>query len=584
MENSNKGQKYKKYKKMLKKYSCESLPLLPNDYPLSSQHLTKISADSVSQNEKYFKTFEQISKIPNPSSKCRLRKLSIIDPTQSSSVKGKLDDLIENLDVVATEARFLSDKVTLLEKIPAKGYIEPCKYQYFDINVKDCISPLRILVKAKRGKAQVFISFKNPWPTKSSFDRVYESDLVEVPGKSSIFSENKCYVSVFALNGASVTITYFFNLDFLDTNTQVRKRKNSITSQKLIKTRPEKDMKYRAQLEARVKIILEKRKALDKLNQTTKTKTNYVELNKTQHKTSPADEISFENKKQTSVKKLEQIKMKKALIQEERSENLKMMMVRKEIRAIAEKKALEIKGIVSRKVFFEKNWLLLNYFCMIFLNWRKDYLLKRREKLYGILSNMQAFKIQKNYKFKFNSGFTLKYRLLAMSNSLLKIMWQHSNHYWKEQYKGQLLDSIKQSANHKNISKMFMNFYSGTIFIQFTWRRYWSKTAERIRVLLDMWSKAVDDIINQMAGGKLRRKKKNLLVEKLMGISFETKVKAIKTHLAECKKDFLRQVSSVKHSKFHYLMNEENMRSLVMKTAKDLARSNTVMSKTSKNK
>ena len=332
------------------------LPLITNECNTSILNKTsKISTHALKINEDYKKTFEKLQNA-HSSSLQQVQKVTKVLKQDNKLIK-KLDTLIDNLDVVSNETRFFYDFLRLKLNSQVKGYIDKDNMQFFEISVKGQTGPLRIIVKVKKGKVQSFISFKNSRPDRISFDYSFESELIEIHGKYATFIENNCYLGVYALEGSSIVVKYFFQLGSIEQGNRNMNKSNTIA----IQCKKEREFKYDNEIkelrnnpQARLnfdkkieKILEDKRKKRKKLD--------YVQQNKTNFKNLEAIKESFTKKKNEKEKKIESAQQNKALLYEEKCESLKIMMVRKDVRIIAENKAKEIQGILFRKNFFEKN-------------------------------------------------------------------------------------------------------------------------------------------------------------------------------------------------------------------------------------
>ena len=162
-------------------------------------------------NEKYKKTFDMLNYCSN---KAIVRKADHLKGVEIKQINTQVefDTLIDNLNVVANESRFIKDRVKLSENQTVKGFVDQDSSQFFEMNIGGCSNPLRILVKVKKGKVLSFVSFRNTKPSKVSYDSMHQTELIEIHGKFPTFIENNCYLGVFAVEGSSIAVTYFFNL------------------------------------------------------------------------------------------------------------------------------------------------------------------------------------------------------------------------------------------------------------------------------------------------------------------------------------------------------------------------------------
>ena len=299
----------------------------------------KISTHTEKLNQKYQKVFDLLE---NQTALCLQKNNEYLHKIKKINSQKKLefDAIINNLDVIINETRFFKDRIELSENIFIKGFIDKENIQYFEINIKGLPSPVRIIIEVKKGKIETFVSFKNPNPNRAGYEKMYETEVFYIHGKFNTFIEKKCFLGVFAVQASSIAIKYSFSSDNFDKNHHRRSSKK-IELHEIEKL--QNNPKLRMEFEKRVKKILKKRRQASEIN--------FITANKSFSKNLSSIQLS---KKQNLIKKIENVKKKKFLIDEEKIESRKLKMIRKEIREVAEERALKIQGIVFRKEYFEK--------------------------------------------------------------------------------------------------------------------------------------------------------------------------------------------------------------------------------------
>ena len=98
---------------------------------------------------------------------------------------------------------------------------------------------------------------------------------------------------------------------------------------------------------------------------------------------------------------------------------------------------------------------------------QKKILKIRKERLWLIFIDMQAYKIQKNYKKKFSQGFSFKYRTLAVCKNNLKIFELFSEKVLKTENGHKLINCINEISKHQLIPHKFQKFYLFCIKAQY---------------------------------------------------------------------------------------------------------------------
>ena len=308
---------------------------------------TNLSLYTVKFNEKYAKAFETIQNLSSSQSldfqiKC------IKKTIDQKHTKEKLDNIITCLDIITKETRFIKPRIELAENITVKGYLEQNSCQFFEINVKGHLSPVKVNIAVQKGKVESFASFSFSSPNKDFFDKKFESENIEIHSRYNVFIEQKCYIGTYAVSGSSLSVCYYFKSN-LEENLMSKENKQSFVKahryiQEIQKMRENPDLKIK--FEKRVQDILEKRKKKDKLN--------FVDHNKILASTSLT---SFTLSSQIKCKieaKAKEVKRRKIIITEEKMKALKEKLSRKQIREQSEQQALEIRKVLLKKETFEK--------------------------------------------------------------------------------------------------------------------------------------------------------------------------------------------------------------------------------------
>jgi thiol-disulfide isomerase/thioredoxin len=520
-----------------------------------------MSYHTIKINQKYSESFELLQKYSNKPIKLNMdHKLC----PSIQGIKPKLDELIENLNEV-NEKVFFNDYIELIEKKAASGFLKQHSTQFFKIDIKGK-KIIKILVKARKGNVESYISFKNPKPTKNSCDKVYETEVIEIQSYNSTFIEQQCYLGVYGISNSSISVSFSFKNPVLDTKDFDYEKKSSKTIAKQHKYLQEiqelrKDPTLKIIFEQKIKSILDKRKKAEKLNCT--------RLNKVLVFNNSHDLI---RKKDELDKKIENAKKKKNIISEEKLESLKMIVMRKKIRKLAEEKALEIQNIVFRKEYFEKNWIVLSIFVKAMLELKKRHQSKRNEKKFQIFIQMQAYKLQKNYKAMYPKSFLLSFRIKALAKNSLKLFNLCIKNYYKHTTNKKLVNCIKEIAFIQSIGPKLERLNTSSRVIQRSWKKYSKLNNKRFLELTKAWDTYLNDVYSQL-GGKNRRKKKSQLFEKIISIPNNIKEKFLKNYLHQCKINFLKKNrQKAKKLEFQYRLDEENLKKLMISASEEASK------------
>lgn len=535
-----------------------SLPLIISDCNSSIfKSKSKVSLHTLKANEKYKQAFEILGNSSGNATVKQLEQLKKIN--FQGMTKSKFKEIIGQINEISKEHRFLSQNLEIFENKPEKGFIDQDCLQFFEIFTRNCPSPLKICVKAHKGKVKTFASFKCQKPNASSYEFVCETENLEIYGKNPRFLENKCFLSVFAVRDSNVTILCTFpnkNLDGFEDIPGKKDLKFSFKYRKDIEDM-QNNPGLRNKFEKKVQIILDKRRKIESLN--------FINLNKTVN----IPEQNMEQKKIQKTSKITENKIRKAAIDDEKSSILELNMYKKEIRELAEKKAVKIQGIYFRKLFFEKNWLAISYFSISILEIQRFLKAKKQIKLRYFLIQMQARRIQKNYRLHLNKLFSMKIRSLALCRNGLKLFRLCMKPYAIYQSKRKISVCLKEAGKHQKISKKMITFNVAYKTILLHWKRYMKTNQRRFLELLSFWNNVANALAAEYSGGKAR-KKKRVYLEKILSIPLSIKENIIKKHLFDCKTSYLKNFKTAgKVPKFEYMIDPEHLKSIIITITQD---------------
>lgn len=485
---------------------------------ISSTSHKKITAQSYLQNEKYTKTFDQLQKSSN---KTLSSKYTDLQKIQATNLKcKKFDKILENLEIVIHESRFPAKRVELSEKVPSTGFIEENTCQNFQVPVFQCSSPLRVKVKVKKGKVEIYTSFKICNPNQFSFDRKFAETCFDVHSPFPVFMEKFFFMGIFAVVGASVKIVYFFGADSLQKKLKlyVKPQKcavNANFSQKYLQRFKDNPL-LKSEFELKVKKIMEKRKNA-KRGETSLAKTNL------------ASSLSF---KHSIDERLQKVQKQKALIQELKSEARQKLLQKKEIRQMTDKESENIKAILWFRKFFERNWISLIVFSKVSIKLFDLLGNRKRVKLYSILTKMQAYKLQKNIRKNFLKDCPMRIRTLVICKHNLKLYSNSSKSVFIEQFSKRLMTLIKSSSKLREIKTKFSSFHNSIIKIQKVWRAWMCLYLHLYHQFLNFWNQMTEQLISYYSfKSKANKKKKSQILDKLANVPEHIKESCIKSYM-----------------------------------------------------
>lgn len=537
--------------KSLEKSTGQSLStsLLPS---ISSTSHKKITSQSSLQNEKYTKTFDLLQRSSN---KTLTSKYTDLQKIQATNLKcKKFDKILENLEVVIHESRFPAKRVELAENVPLGGFIEENTCQNFQIPVFQCSSPLRVKVKVKKGKVEIFTSFKIGNPSQCSFDRKFVDTCFDIHSPFPVFMERYFYMGIFAVVGASVKVVYFFGADLSQKKLKifVKPQKCGVNADSCLKYihRFKDNPLLRLEFESKVKKIIEKRKNAKRL-ETSSIKANLVST------LSPKHNID---------ERLQKVQKQKALLQQLKSEANQRSLQKKEIRQMTDKETESLKAVLWFRKFFEQNWVSLIIFNKVSLSLLDLLIKKKKVKLFNILTKMQAYKLQKNIRKNILKDCPIRIRTLIICRHNLKLYLNSSKKVFTEQFSIRLIKIIKSSSKLREIKKKFSKFYKSVIKIQKMWRGWSSLYIHLYQQLLNFWNKVTEQLINYYSfKSKANKKKKSQILEKLGNIPEHVKENCIKSYI---KKSQYR-VRDSKIFKYSFLKDQKLFTKLILESSID---------------
>ncbi|CAG9317371.1 unnamed protein product [Blepharisma stoltei] len=533
---------------------------------ISMSSSSSLSTLTVKQNEHYEKPFKLIEVFTNRKYSIKSKMPKLKESLPLNFYGKQFDDLIQKLNIVCNEKKFSSQFIDVEEGESPEGFIAANEYQFFSVKVKDLPSPLRVKIEREKGRLEIFASFKNVKPTADVYEYHSVTDLLEIIGRHSNFVERKCFIGVKAIIDARFKVEIKFGnenkpgVKHQGTTKQIYKKvfmPSYMKEIQRIKANPE----LRAEFEFRVQSILEKRR--------NEQRQNYVEFNRSLANITPMNQSDILGKIKEREKHRLEVHKRKSQQDEDKDMMKKSVLLRKEMRIIAEKKAQQIQNIISRKEFFEKTWFTLIYSAHGLVTWQSLYEdLKKKIQRYKLL-HIKANKIQRCFRSKFPSGFDIKTRQVALAKNQLRLMFLLGGPLVMKISKRNIASCIKEIATKELVPSHFVYYIQCVLKIKAAWKKSLESYNSKYKQLIEKWNDVLEEMISQLAGSKVKKKKRKQASGKLLNIPESLRNKVLNEHMKEAIQELwgrIRKKQKVVYLK--YWIEKEEMKKLILSASR----------------
>ena len=130
--------------------------------PLNASN-SKLSLHTLKINESSLIEFQKVQILSNKQS-IEGKLETIKNALNKTYTKVKFDTILNNLDVITNEMKFIKSRLELAENIPIKGYMEKKAAQFFELIIKGQPSPLEINIEISKGEVDAYFSFTTSNP------------------------------------------------------------------------------------------------------------------------------------------------------------------------------------------------------------------------------------------------------------------------------------------------------------------------------------------------------------------------------------------------------------------------------------
>jgi hypothetical protein len=452
----------------------------------------------------------------------------------------------------AREVEFAMRATRLEESIPEKVFLCEGATRFFWVDVRARTTDLVVKLRCISGTASVYASYSTTTPGPTSWEFAMIRGKLVLKHSEERAKYDRCSLGVYAVTELEATLEQWFVVE--PVQQLRRKKRDTKVPEVMARLQLLRDNKrMRATFDEEVSEIL-RRRASSKPDAP-----DFVRLNKTL--------TSFQKPRVKSIsKQLSQVKMKRLELREERLANLTAMVDRKKIHELAVTKAQLIHTIWERKCYFDRLWLT-SMSAITAL----DALHARFERIKVVilqnkLEYCMIFKVQRRWKNFLGKKHDFNTRLLLQAhNSCL---------FWKDNLRGivdrrnrhSLVNCIKESAYIVTIPRQVEWLVGIVMKIQANWRESKSRELRRMELLVMMWDRTLDHIINGSLI-KYRRKRRRQLIEKYQGISPELRDKALWGYYNQAKLTFNLKFTRGGSTFFAFLPSTEEMTELIFKAS-----------------
>jgi hypothetical protein len=425
---------------------------------------------------------------------------SIIKPSQLDYMILQLDRVSQNIACGFTVIE-LTDKKLLTVKLLSK------ETQVVQVRTFDCICPLNVLISDKKGDLEVYTSKEFKIPTKSLNDQITTLNFFKIKDASFKFITKYVYMTFYALTNASFSITVWFGNSSLKPQKSLKKTikpENSLEKSLIFN---ESILKYRSK--------------------------DFIKLNKT---------FIYKSSSQNNLnQKITQIKNKKLEIFNNVQSEKFINANKSAIKIRLEKTFNEMKGIMQRKTFFEKNWISFIYSCVFIDQIRMRYDLRRhiRENIKKVTNSV--VKIQRSVLYIFYRNTKAKINIRRAKN-ILKLYHYLLNGLFKKKS----LESIKNAFVARKgidlLSSKIEKVVKSAVLIQKHFFEYLITEDIRLNEVISIFRAALAEKASLVQ--KLKNKKKveeNL--NKLKKISDKEIEFISKYHIKRAKLKYIKEVN-----------------------------------------
>lgn len=385
--------------------------------------------------------------------------------------------------------------------------------QLLYVNVFENFCPLNVFITKKQGKIEVYTSKKVRIPSKVISDQVTTGDQFKISDPGYKFFSHFVYMNIFCLASASFKVKVWFG------QKPLKKIHYLQWKQKDLELESEDSMFDIHSIDASpVK--------------------DFVTFNKTE----AFQQVKPETGKLE--KKIAQIKHKRIRILESTQSQKFLNLHKSEIKAHINSKICEFDGILQRKTFFEKNWLIFVYRAKFLKKISEMLLVKKKSKMAFKKILKSVILIQGHVKKYLYRGGITKLSMKRCRNHL-KLFSLTSKKLMEKDVVNIFCQRVFLEKKLERQSKNFENLIKAVELIQKHW--FYFKVNEEVKAeeILNSFQSVISERIHHYT--KLKNKAKNKkkcekILKSLKEIPLEFLSDISKKHLTRCKKSFISKL------------------------------------------
>ena len=477
-----------------------------------------ISALSLLENSRHLKRNLERGMDPLLKSLEYLKKSKI---SEFSLADKEISTMLVHLDRISRNTMYGQKRVELSESEKLEVELLPQESQFVQVQTRDQVCPLNILIQKEHGLLEVYMSKKIKQPTKTINDEVFTSNHIIISDKSFFFT-----TQFVALNFTAIKETKFSVLIKFGKNV-IKKEKHEI-----IAAIPNFQMTEKISLRHELKIV--KRPAKNFIRMNLDTKIPGKALSNTQE---------FERKRLQVLEKHRQLQV-------EMQEKRRMYIKKHEIRLDAELRGQEILDVIKRKQNFERFWLTFSYLGNSLALLRKSLRETRKKKIEGFIAANAARRIQYKFHQKIKN-FSLT-EIMMRSLFISSIYYKACTKCIHTQQNRKIISAIRESYVQKRVITSYSTYFKSLVLIQTIFRDYQITNQIRLQELDEIWTDTLAARLEKIHSYKKKTKKwKKKKFDQYNSITPEVKSKVISDYLGRMKQEFLWKTSEYYGSDQH---------------------------------
>ena len=422
-----------------------------------------------------------------------------------------IEKMVLQLDRVSKNTAYGAEILELANNDRIEIDLVSNEYQIIKVNALNELCPLNVNIEKIKGQIEVYVSKKNKFPTKVFCDFIYKTNSFKISDSSYRFYTDYVYFNFFSIVNANFFVKIWFG-DIINKSINHKVKSKSKT----------------------LNLTLEPE---DSITENLSTIMNYnikdfITLNKT--------EIIQRNQKHNFSEKSLKIREKQMQIYN-KIQTEKFCKIHKTlINDALEKKYSDITGLLERKIFFEKNWIILSIRYKFINQLRMKFDSRKMHLLELKKIATSATIIQKKIiaLFERNVGANVS---LRRCRNILKFY----HNIGKDVIKREIILNLKEIRTREIfihlIHKKIENVIAKAKLIQKYWKYYRITEEVRFQEIFNLFQEGINDKIRSAIPAR-NKKRHEKMINAYKNIPVEVIIQLSQYHIERSKKNYYDQI------------------------------------------